>query len=729
MQNRVHYIRMPEKVLVTFIAVLAGLVFFSEYSTAGLGQLGDASKPNRLIHEHSPYLKAHAYNLVDWYPWGDEPFEAARKRNVPVLLSIGFSTCYWCHLMSRDCFSDPEIAEFLNRNFVSIKIDREERPDIDQIYASFVEASTGKFGWPMTVFLTADRKPIFGGGFYEPKPFLEQIQKISGEWKRNSHSVQSSADKLADLLKRLHAPSNNKDFDLDLKLLDSSYQWYTANYDRQNGGFGKSSKYTRPDDFGFLLRYHFLTSKRGPLTIVRDTLEAMGAGAIRDHLGGGFFRYSIDPEWRYPHTEKLLFFQAQMAISYLECYQLTSQEGFLQISSEILDYLLRKLWKPDGSFASSEDSVSGQGSREQGLQQGIYYFWKWSELQELLGRELGRFSSVYPVAAEGNFGEEGLNILYYRDRTLASKGLQSLNPDLRTIIQTSREKLLERQLNRTPPGFDEKVLTAWNGLAISAFSLGYKVTGEKRYLVAAEKAARFLMDRLYDPQSGTLFRYFRDGKVSTNAFVDDYAFLVQGLLDLYEASLVDDWMTWAKQLHKKQLELFWDTQFGGFFNSSVADNRNFIRMKEIFDVEPSPNAVSALNILRFSSLTRDSKARKNLEKLFAAFSYRLQKPNQMPQLKSALSVYLSQTKQIIIAGDREDPLTQKLVRQVNRRFLPNKVFLLADGGSLHRSLSSELEFLSQMKKIGGKATAYVCENYLCRMPTSDPELLSEILEK
>ena len=725
------------------------------WSLSGQQEPSPQPKSNRLIHESSPYLRLHAHNPVDWYPWGQEAFERARKEGKPIFLSVGYSTCHWCHVMERESFSNPEIAALMNEHFVNIKVDREERPDIDRVYMSFLQASTGRGGWPMSIFLTPEGKPFFGGTYFPPadrrgRPgFVTVMNRVRREWTGNRQKILSSADRITQALKDM-AQTSGGDLKLERQLLDRAYQTYTASFDSLRGGFGSAPKFPRPVNFNFLLRYHSRTGQVKALQMTLDSLRAMARGGMYDHLGGGFHRYSTDAQWFLPHFEKMLYDQAQLAASYLEAFQLSGDQAFAEVARGIFRYLLRDMTSPQGGFYSAEDADSPLPENPQDHGEGAFYAWTQQEIDQVLGRVSSQQAGLAPgqlaeifrhrfgVKPGGNVERDpfqefkGKNVLFLAatvEQTAAKFGIPA--DKAAGLLELARQALFEVRSKRPRPPLDDKVLTAWNGLMISAFARGYQVLGDSRYLEAARKAAQLIQEELYDSGTKRLKRRFRQGDSAIEGMLSDYAFLIQGLIDLYEASLDDRWLLWALDLTETQIRLFQDAPSGGFFNTTGQDSSVLFRIKEDYDgAEPSPNSVSALNLLRLAEMTHNDSWRQMARKNVQAFESTLSRvPQAMPQMLSAVDFLLDKPRQIIIAGQRDAADTRSLVRQVHERFLPRKILLLADGGALHQRLSESQPALKGMRPLKGKATAYICRDYVCDLPTSDPNQVARLLSR
>jgi hypothetical protein len=703
--------------------------------SVGEGRTG----PNRLVHEKSPYLIQHADNPVDWYPWGEEAFQKARDEDRPIFVSIGYSTCHWCHVMERESFAVPEIAAVMNRHFINIKVDREERPDIDQIYMAFVQASTGSGGWPMSVFLTPELKPFYGGTYFQPQVFANLMGRIAEEWDNNREAISSSAANVIDQLTKMTVFQRSEEVRVGEELLDRTYQWHQSAFDAAEGGFGGAPKFPRPVNFNFLLRYHRRTGRDEALEMSTLTLRKMAAGGIHDHLGGGFHRYSTDARWFLPHFEKMLYDQAQLAIAYLDAYQISADPLLKQVARGIFRYVLRDMTGDNGGFYSAEDADSSISHEDPEKHvEGAFYVWGHQELLEILGADTSLFSAYYGLGEKGNveedpFGEftgkNHLSIVSTAQQVAAQQGRSS--DEVEAVLEEGRRRLLEIRSQRPRPGLDDKILTDWNGLMISALARGYQVLEEKEYLEAAEQAAALIAEQLYDEESGVLKRRLRGGEAAIDGLIRDYAFFVQGLLDLYESSLEGRWLLLAMDLTEIQNGLFWDADNGGFFATSGEDPSILVRMKDDYDgAEPSANSVAVLNLLRLSQMSGNQEWARMAERTLQAFQSRLMaSPPSMPQMMVAVNFYLDKPKQILIAGDKDSPDTQAILREVHKRFLPNKVVVLADGGPVQQRLAPSLEILETLSRLDGKATAYICENYVCQLPTNEVAVVARLLDQ
>ena len=704
-------------------------------------QLAKGGKTNSLIHEKSPYLLQHAFQPVNWLAWSDEAFARAQEGNKPIFLSIGYSTCHWCHVMAHESFEDPAIAAYLNSHFICIKVDREERPDVDQIYMAATQAMTGGGGWPMSVFLLHDRTPFYSGTYYPPRSiqgrpgFMDLLQAIQRAWTTDKTKLIDSAAAITTHLRQM-AENEETGERPDKTLLNKAWQQTSASYDRTYGGFGSAPKFPRPVVFDFLLRYSVLANEAEAREMTLTSLRQMAAGGMNDQLGGGFHRYSVDKQWRVPHFEKMLYDQAQLGISFLEAFQISHDPLFRHVAEDVLDYVLHNMTAPEGGFYSAEDADSRDPANPEHHGEGLFYLWTEKEINTILEEDSAIFNFFYGVRSSGNAlhdpqGEfHGKNILYQahsRDET--SIRFNKSVEEIEEILEKSRKKLLQVRDIRPRPHLDDKIITAWNGLMISAFARGAQILAVPRYLEAAEKAAAFVIKNLIDPRSGTLFRRFRDDEAKEAGQLDDYAFLVQGLLDLYEATGEIRWLARASDLTAAQIKLLADEKHGGFFTTPETDKLP-VRMKEDYDgAEPAGNSITALNLLRLSWMTGKKEWRRLGERTITTFGSRLGDfPSAMPKMLTALAFQLARPRQIIIAGDPQAEDTRKLADTIQDFFIPHKILLFADNGPGQAWLGRELPVINDLRMVENKATAYVCENFTCRLPVTDPNRLHTFFE-
>ena len=702
---------------------------------------------NRLAHEKSPYLLQHAHNPVDWYPWGEDAFAKARRENKPIFLSVGYSTCHWCHVMAHESFESEEVAAVMNREFVNIKVDREERPDVDRVYMTFVQATTGGGGWPMSVWLTPDLKPFVGGTYFPPEDrygqpgFKKVLERIAAAWKDNHDKIVEQGGKIVAALRESQS-TPEAEGKIDAGILEPAYRQIERIYDPKEGGFGSAPKFPRPVTLNFLSRFYARDPKsesgKQALEMALFTLRKMGAGGIYDHLGGGFHRYSVDRYWHVPHFEKMLYDQAQLAVAYLDAFQITRDQQYQSVARDILDYVARDITSKEGGFFSAEDADSffENGKPEHG--EGAFYIWTKKEIDAALGDAAEIFDFHYGVQSHGNAPEGsdpqdefgGKNILIER-HTIAetAKQFKKSEEEVRQSLDRSREKLLAIRAKRPRPPLDDKIIAAWNGLMISAYARAAQALDEPRYLEAAARAAKFLRANLYDEKSKLLFRSYRDGRSAVEGFADDYAFVVQGLLDLYEASFDVEWLKFATQLQETQDHLFLDAKNGGYFTTSGKDASVLLRMKDDNDsAEPAASSIAALNLLRLAQIRGEREMEDRARKTIDAFGPTLSHfASAMPQMLVALDFSLSKPRQIVIAGKKDVPSTKALLTEVHRHFLPKTILLLADGAEGQKYLGERNEAIRGMSILNGKSAAYVCENFTCKTPVTASNQLADLL--
>ena len=703
----------------------------------------EKQQANRLIHEKSPYLLQHAHNPVDWYPWGEAAFEKARRENKPIFLSVGYSTCHWCHVMERESFENEEIAALLNKHFVSIKVDREERPDVDRVYMTYVQASTGGGGWPMSVWMTPDLKPFMGGTYFPPddrwgRPgFKNVLLRIAEAWEDDRDRIIASSEAVLEHLRQATSVTDETAGEMERSLLDRTYEQIKALYDPQQGGFGGAPKFPRPSAPNFMLRYYARTGVEDARDMTLFTLRKMAQGGMHDHLGGGFHRYSVDARWHVPHFEKMLYDQGQLVCTYLDAYQITRDPFFADVARDILDYVRRDMTGEDAQFYSAEDADSPRPENPEEHAEGAFYVWEDTEIARILGAESAEvFGFVYGVEPGGNVRDDpqgefrsGNVLIVSHTLDEAATHFGKSEDEIQALLTQARQRLFDVRAGRPRPPLDDKTITAWNGLMISGFARAYQVLENERDLSAAKGAADFILTHLYDEKRGALLRRYRKGEAAIDGYLDDYAFLIQGLLDLYEACFDVAYLTWAITLQKRQDALFWDDQAGGYFSTSGRDDTILLRMKESYDgAEPSPNSVGVLNLLRLAQMTDDNEFRHKAEATLAAFSSTVKRaPHAMPQMMAAFDFHLTKAMQIIIAGTPGAPDTRAMLSVIHAHFIPNKILLLADGAVGQAELAAGLPFVRDLVPLEGKATAYVCENYACKLPSSDVKTLATLL--
>ncbi|OPY13909.1 MAG: hypothetical protein A4E69_01429 [Syntrophus sp. PtaB.Bin138] len=675
----------------------------------------EGSFRNRLQFEKSPYLLQHAANPVDWYPWGEEAFEKARLEDKPVFLSIGYSTCHWCHVMAHESFENEEVARLLNENFVSIKVDREERPDIDKLYMTVCQVLTGGGGWPLTIMLTPDRRPFYAATYIprEGRPgmagMLALIPGLGEVWRRERDKVLDSVEEIEGVLQRMD-PGGSGEIPPDAVLRDA-YDDLRRRFDERYGGFGSAPKFPMAEHLFFLLRYADRTGESPPLAMVEKTLEAMRQGGIYDSVGFGFHRYSTDAQWRMPHFEKMLYDQALMALAYTEAFSATGRAFYERTAREILTYVLRDMTAPGGGFYAAEDADTAG-------EEGAFYLWKVEELRQVLApEEADLLIRVYDLQAGGR--AQVLHCPYPR-KDLAEM-LNVPEERLSLLMESAREKLYRRRLQRIRPLRDDKILTDWNGLMIAAMARAAFVFEDPLFLQAAGDAVSFILGNLRDAR-GRLLHRWRDGEAAMPASVDDYAFVIWGLIEAYEAVFDGELLQVALSLQEEQNASFWDRESGGYYFTPEDGEPLLIRQKESYDgAIPSGNAVAMLNLLRLARLT----GRVDLEeravatgKAFAAHISSL--PAGHTQFLVALDYLAGPSAEVVIAGNADGEDTRGMLRELRRAFLPRTVVLLSPGGVEKGEHSGIPEFARGMTPVNGRAAAYVCRNFSCRQPTTDP---------
>jgi uncharacterized protein YyaL (SSP411 family) len=683
------------------------------------------SSSNRLLSEKSPYLLQHAHNPVDWYPWGEEAFRAAAREDKPVFLSIGYSTCHWCHVMAHESFEDPEVAALMNRAFICIKVDREERPDIDQIYMGFAQAMTGRGGWPLTIIMTPDKKPFFAAtyipkkGLHGQAGMMEIIPKVQELWEKNREQLLGSADNILDFIRGQSRPSAEADaLNLDETALARGYEALSSIYDLQNGGFGKAPKFPSPHNLFFLLRYWKRTGEAHALQMVEETLKAMRQGGIYDHVGFGFHRYSTDAQWLVPHFEKMLYDQALMAIAYIESFQATGKEEYGRTAGEILDYVLRDMTAPQGGFFSAEDADS-EG------EEGKFYLWKAQELKESLDPDKFRLMiRLFDVHESGNF-EGGRNILRLRSSLEDAAAVLKISlHDLSDRMERLRTRLFLAREKREHPLKDDKILTDWNGLMIAALSRAAQaLAGEKEaeYERAAIKAADFILEKMMTADGRLLHRYRNGAGIA--ASLDDYAFLIWGLLDLYETVFDAKYLKNALELNEAMMEHFWDNDQGGMFFSPDDGEKLLLRKKEYYDSAiPSGNSIAMHNLLRLMHLSGKTDLEAKAWKL-ASSAPRTSGFGQS-MLLCSLDYALGPTSEVALLGSRDDTTIAEMLRTMRSQFLPNKSTVLVHGKEI-REIVPFSRNLPQDEEI---AAAYVCTDHICSLPVPGAKEFMLLLE-
>jgi len=707
----------------------------------------NVAKPNRLVSEKSPYLRQHGANPVSWYPWGPEAFEKARREHKPIFISIGYSACHWCHVMESQSFSNPEVAALLNGSYVPILVDREERPDIDRLYMTFVQASTGGGGWPLSAWLTPELKPFFGGTYFPPESspgrpgFIAVLTQIASMWKDQHERIVQHSDRMLAALaaeSRSAPPVGGPPIDA---LRDRAFSQLEAGFDTENGGFGQAPKFPQASLLEFLLDVHATSggSAQGSraLAMALKALREMDSGGIHDHIGGGFHRYSVDASWRVPHFEKMLNDQAQLAGLYVEAWQVSGDPAFKAAARDTLDYVARDLADPAGGFYTAEDADSAVAASSAERAEGVFYIWTAAEVETLVGREAYPvFAHAFGIEPGGNVPAElsgdlaGENVLYRAHTAAECAAKFGLSePDAASTLAAAAARLRDAQAGRPRPFRDEKVIAAWNGLAISAFAKAAMAFGDPGYAKAAERAASFLRRSLFDPATGRLSRGHCAGRTDGRGFAEDYALAVQGLLDLYEATFDTRWLAWAVQLQESQDRFFWDSAAGGYFANEGGDASVLLRLKDANDgAEPSANSVSIRNLLRLSVLVRRGSWRERAAATLAAFGPDLDRaPTALPGMLAAAGWLEGTPREILVVGEPASQDTARLVAEAWKRFLPRHVLMRIDAES-RPFFEATLPAGGELPAAGPGATAYVCENFACHAPTSDPAVLARQLE-
>ncbi|UCF83364.1 MAG: thioredoxin domain-containing protein [Desulfobacteraceae bacterium] len=682
---------------------------------------------NRLIDEKSPYLLQHANNPVNWYPWGEEAFQRAKKEDKPIFLSIGYATCHWCHVMAHESFEDEEVAGILNKHYIAIKVDREERPDVDKIYMAVCQAMTGRGGWPLSVFMTPEAKPFFAGTYF-PKlsrmgmtGFMDILGQIAAMWEKDRPRILKASEEITNAIQS--SDSNRSGQAVNLDTLKKGHEQLTRAFDPNWGGFGTAPKFPTPHHLTFLLRWYKRNADPAALKMVEKTLDAMRKGGIFDHIGFGFHRYSVDKEWLVPHFEKMLYDQALLAIAYTEVYQVTGKATFGRVVREILTYVLRHMTDPDGGFYCAEDADSDG-------KEGLFYVWTPEEVKKHLGEKLGDlFCRFHDITDEGNF-EDGNSIphipvdpeIFAKKEGMDLKRLEAFLKDARRQLFVVREK-------RAHPLKDDKILTSWNGLMIAALAKASQALEDPAYADAARKSVSFILKNLRKAD-GRLLRRYRQGDAAYPGYLDDYAFFVWGLIELYEATFDVSYLEKAVELNQEMIDIFWDKQMGGLFFTGRGNEPLIVKNKEIYDgALPSGNSVAALNFLRLGRMTGNVSLEQKYEQVTRYFSGQVTgHPMAYTQLLVALDFMVGPSKEIVITGDRALDGTQAMIAAVQRKFLPNKVVLFRPQGSEGKRLVDLSPFVEPMAPMNERPTVFVCEQYACQTPITDVDQLESVLK-
>jgi uncharacterized protein YyaL (SSP411 family) len=692
-------------------------------------------RPNRLISEKSPYLLQHAYNPVDWHPWDAKAFDKAKKEDKPVFLSIGYSTCHWCHVMERESFVDPMIAQLLNETFVCIKVDKEERPDIDSVYMKVCQMLTGSGGWPLTIIMTHDKKPFFAATYIPRRTrfgrtgMMELIPRIQSLWESRREELIKSAEKVTDLFMKTEGVHTVKNGELGESILKTTFEELDRQFDECNGGFGVAPKFPSAHNLLFLLRYWKRSGNEKALHMVEKTLKAMRLGGIYDHLGFGFHRYSTDSKWLVPHFEKMLYDQAMLTLAYTEAFQATGRGEYEQTVRETLTYVLRDMTDPQGGFYSAKDADS-EG------EEGKFYLWTEDEVSRFLSAdETNLVRKIFNLEKGGNFEDEstwkrtGRNILYMKkslDENASKLGISS--GMLQEKFDIARQKLYDERVKRVAPSKDDKILTDWNGLMIAALAKAARVFDETEYRDASKKAVDFVLNKLLDSKGRLLHRY-RDGEVAIPGFLDDYAFFIWGLLELYETTFEVEYLVSALKLSEELAKHFWDEEDGGFFFSGDDAEEILVRKKEIHDgAIPSGNSVAFLNLIRLARMTANTDLEDRASEMLSSFSGIVSKsPVAYTYLMTGVDFVLGVSYEVVIVGNYLSEDTKSLIRTLRNKFIPNKVVLLRECNEMLPKISHLAAFTRDLHTLEGKATAYICKNYKCNLPTTDKQKMLDLL--
>lgn len=671
--------------------------------------------PNRLEREKSPYLQQHAQNPVDWFPWGEEAFARAAEESKPVFLSIGYATCHWCHVMERESFEDREVADLLNEHFISVKVDREERPDVDRVYMTVCQVLTGRGGWPLSIFMTPDGKAFYAGSYF-PKSarmgmpgFMDIARQVAELWRNDRERLQTAGNEIARAIQP-GGPASSAGVP-GVEMLGTAWRQLRQSYDAKWGGFGTAPKFPTPHHLTFLLRWHWRDPGTDALFMVEKTLDAMRDGGIFDHVGFGFHRYSVDRRWLVPHFEKMLYDQAMLAVAYTEAFQATGKAVYADVAGEIFEYVLRDMQDAGGGFYSAEDADS-EG------REGLFYVWTPEQVRQVLGEEDGDiFCRFYDIGSPGNF-EDGFSIPHVpRPLPFMADRLGLDAARLRVSLDSARKKLFSARTKRIPPLKDDKILTSWNGLMIAALAKGFQALRNPRYVRAASRAAAFILENLKGP-SGRLSRRYRHAETAHPGYADDYAFLIWGLIELYESTFDVGWLEQALALQDTMLDLFWDDEDGGFFYTPKGGESLIVRDKEIYDgAVPSSNSIGALNLLRLGRMTGNPTFEQNAGRLMEAFSGMVAEyPSAYTQFLNAVDFALGPGREIVICGDSRLEETRHMLEMVHKTFHPNQVLLFKDEGAEGERLGRICEPVQPLHPSDGGPAAYICEGFACRQP-------------
>ncbi len=668
---------------------------------------------NHLANEQSPYLLQHADNPVDWYPWGKEAFKKARELDRPIFLSIGYSTCHWCHVMEHESFEDDSVAKLLNDSFISIKVDREELPEIDHVYMSVCQAMTGGGGWPLTIVMTPEKEPFFAGTYF-PKDkrggrsgLFQILPMIADAWNSKRQDIMTSVGQVKNYLDQLNSKPAGNNFSTEL--INRAYDQFRNGFDEEYGGFFRAPKFPSPHNLIFLMRYHHSFDNKIALDMATKTLKQMRLGGIYDHIGFGFHRYSTDRHWLVPHFEKMLYDQAMIAMAYTEAYHITGEDIFAQTAREIFTYVLRDMTASEGGFFSAEDADS-EG------EEGKFYIWTEQEIKEVLGEDYGKeFNDIFSITTPGNYRDESSG----KETRLNIPHLKNYNTNGSNDFESAREKLFNIREKRIHPLKDDKILTDWNGLMIAALAKAAIVLDEPVYLDAAEKAAEFVLHSI--SKGERLLKRYRNGVAALDAHLDDYAFMAWGLLELYEATFATKYLSQSLDLMNIMVEDFWDDKNGGFFLGSDQSEKLIVRSKTAYDgAIPSGNSVAVMNMVKLTRITGNTNWAELAEKTIRAFSEDVNRaPTGYTLMLTGFMFDTQNSKEIVIVGDSRNRNTTKFLHTIRASYAPHKVLLFKDTSVSDNRLEQLANWTSTQNSINGKPTAYVCKNFACNQPTSD----------
>jgi uncharacterized protein YyaL (SSP411 family) len=693
----------------------------------------DPPKKNRLADSKSPYLLQHADNPVDWYPWGPEAFARAKEEDKPIFLSIGYATCHWCHVMEHESFEHPLVAALMNEAFVNIKVDREERPDIDQVYMTVCQMLTGGGGWPLTIIMSPDKEPFYAATYIPRESrhgrigMLDLVPRVAKLWKDDRDSTRSTSERIVDALEKTEGRSSAGN--IDKGAIDAAFNQFTGRYDASHGGFGSAPKFPSPHNLVFLTRYWRHTGNEQALAMVSKTLEQMRLGGVYDQIGFGFHRYSTDAEWLVPHFEKMLYDQAMLVFASTEAWLATQNPVFERTTREVITYVLRDMRSPEGGFYSAEDADS-EG------EEGLFYLWTTNEVEQIVGKEDATFAAaVWNLETEGNYNDEvrgqrtGRNIPHLtRSHAETAGHLEMTEKEFEERLESVRSRLFDVREKRIHPLKDDKVLADWNGLMAAAMAFAGRAFNEPEWVEAARKATEFVFAKMRTDDGRLLHRY-RDGDASIPAFLDDHVFMTAAMLELYDATFDPAFLERARQLQQQTHELFWDRKNSGFFFTADDNEELLVRQKEVYDgAIPSGNSMAADNYVRLARLTGDIEYLQGADQIFAAFS---SEANQLPsahsQLISALQRGVGPSLEVVIAGEPGADDTATLIATVREMYLPHAAVLLVPPGEAGNPMRRLAPFAESYEPVDGRAAAYVCRDFTCQLPTTDPAKLKELL--